>query len=89
MPAEQAVPMIEAFGVSDIFVSGLGEVEDLGGNCYRFVFYSKQHVGGRDEMVVVAKLVAPLEVVPPALIMAAKAIGFTFINVKPRGDLLN
>jgi hypothetical protein len=69
--------MSEPVLVQDIFVSGLGEVEDLGGRCFRFTFFSRQHIGDREELVVVAKLVAPIEAVPPALMMAAKAIGFS------------
>ena len=63
--------------VPDTFVSGLGEVEDLGGGCFRFVFFSIHKTDHGEEMVVVAKLVAPLEAVPPALIMAATAVGFS------------
>lgn len=68
--------MIEAFGVPDTFVSGMGRVENLGGGCYRFTFFARQTIGGKEELVVVAKLVTPLEAVPPALVMAAKAVGY-------------
>jgi hypothetical protein len=64
--------------VLDTFVSGLGEVEDLGGGCFRFTFYAKHRTEtGGEELIVVAKLIAPMEVIPPALIMAAKAIGLS------------
>jgi hypothetical protein len=66
--------------VSDIFVSGLGEVEDIGGGCFRFTFFSKRHIGDDEEWVAVAKLVAPREAVPSALLMAAKAIGFSLVT---------
>lgn len=69
--------LIEPGVVLDIFVSGLGEVEDLGGGCFRFTFYAKHHSEVGEELVVVAKLVAPMEAIPPALFMAAKAIGLT------------
>lgn len=73
----ETVRMIEAVPVMDIFVSGLGEVEDLGGGCYRFTFFARQHCEGVEELVTVAKLIAPMEAVPPALFMAARAIGFS------------
>ena len=63
--------------VLDTFVSGLGMVEDVGGGCYRFTFFAKHHGEAGDELVGVAKLVAPMEAVPPALFMAARAIGFS------------
>ena len=66
--------------VNDIFVTGLGDVEEISSRCYRFTFFARQHVGDHEELIVVAKLVAPLEAVPPALIMAAKAIGFSMVG---------
>lgn len=63
--------------VLDTFVSGLGEVEDLGGGCFRFTFYAKHRDKDGEDMIVVAKLIAPMEAIPPALIMAAKAIGLS------------
>lgn len=68
--------MIEPVPVMDVFVSGLGEVEDLGGGCFRFTFFAKRHGANGEELIAVAKLVAPCEAVPPALIMAAKAVGY-------------
>jgi len=62
--------MLEVFGVPDTFVSGLGEVENLGGGCYRFVFYCRQG----SEMVVAAKLVMPLGAIPEAMCMTARGI---------------
>lgn len=72
--------LIEQAHVPDIFVSGLGEVEDLGGGCYRFIFFAKQTIGGREETVVVAKLVAPAHAVPPAILLAAKSIGLSIVT---------
>lgn len=74
---EQAGRLTDTGRVPDIFVSGLGEVEDLGGGCFRFVFYARHKGDNGEEMVIVAKLVAPMEAVPPAVIMAAKAVGFS------------
>jgi len=69
--------MTDSNFVPDTFVSGLGGVEDVGGGCYRFTFYSMHHGDDGDELTVVSKLVAPMEAVPPALLMAAKAIGLS------------
>ena len=41
----------------------------------RFTFYSRQHVGGADQLVCVAKLVVPTEAVLPALALTAETIG--------------
>jgi hypothetical protein len=70
--------MIEAFCVPDTFISGLGTIEEVGGGCFRFTFFACQTVAGREERIVVAKLIAPLEVVPPAVLMAAKAVGMAY-----------
>jgi hypothetical protein len=63
--------------VPDVFVSGLGAVEDLGGGCFRFTFYARHKDKDGEEMIVVAKLIAPMEAIPPAIIMAGRAIGLS------------
>lgn len=60
--------MLEAFGVPDTFVTGLGSVEDIGGGCWRFTFFSVQ---GHD-LIVAAKLVISGAALPDAIHMAAK-----------------
>lgn len=85
--AEQNYRMIEPVPVMDIFVSGLGEVEDLGGGCFRFTFFAKRHIGDSEELVAVAKLVAPAEAVPPALLLAARAVGFSIVGSLPRREM--
>lgn len=86
--AEQDCRLTDPGVVLDTFVSGLGEVEDVGGGCFRFTFYAKHHGDGGDELVVVAKLVAPMEAVPPALFLAARAIGFSLSGqFAPRRDV--
>ncbi|HEU4986893.1 MAG TPA: hypothetical protein VFT89_07495 [Rhizobiaceae bacterium] len=74
-------PMI----IPDTFVSGLGTVEEIGGGCFRFTFYATQSAltDGEVERVVVARLVAPLNAIPPALILAAKAIGCDMVAKCP------
>ena len=76
----EAVRLLEPMHLPDIFVSGLGEVEDLGGGCFRFIFYAKRTIAGREETVVVAKLVAPANAVPPAILLAAKAVGLSIVT---------
>lgn len=76
--------LIEQYGRPDTYVSGLAEVEDLGDGNFRFVFVARKRVGDREELVVVANLVAPLQAVPPALVKAAKAIGMMVVTEVPR-----
>lgn len=77
---EDAPEMIDSYGVQDTFVSGLGTVEDVGGHCLRFTFHSRQHIGGAEVLVVVAKLVAPKEAVGPAALAALKAVGVSIVK---------
>lgn len=81
MTIEQDAPeMIDSYGVQDIFISGLGTIEEVGGGCLRFTFHSRQHVGGVEVLVVVAKLVAPMEAVGPAALAALKAVGVSIVK---------
>lgn len=73
--------LIEPGHIQDVFVAGLAEVEDLGGGCYRFTFYAHQTIGGHDMRVVVARLIAPASAVPPAIMLAAKAVGLSLIAI--------
>lgn len=63
--------MLETFGVPDTFVTGLGSVEDVGGGCWRFTFFTAQ---GAD-LIVAAKLVICGGALPDAIHMAAKLTG--------------
>jgi hypothetical protein len=72
--------LIELFPVPDTFVSGLAEVEDVGDGCLRFTFFAKQHHGGVEDWLVVAKLVVPAAAVPPALLLAARAVGMPLLR---------
>jgi hypothetical protein len=64
------MPLVEPVAVPDIFVSGLGKIEDIGG-CLRFTFYAYEQTGS--EIVRVVKL--RLCMVPDAVSSAAaKAI---------------
>jgi hypothetical protein len=64
--------LTEVFGVPDVFTSGLGSVEDIGGGNWRFVFYVNQEVAGEIVNLVVAKLVMSIDALPAAIHMAAK-----------------
>jgi hypothetical protein len=59
-------------GAPEIFVSGLGEVEAIGGGCYRFTFVTKSHDGAE----VAVKLIAHTDTVPTAALKAIKAVGY-------------
>lgn len=63
--------MTEVFGVPDTFVSGLGCVEDIGGGCYRFTFFTSQEVQGKREKIVTARIIMSIEALPAAIHMAA------------------
>lgn len=80
-----ATDLVEPFGVPDTFVSGLAEVEDIGGGVMRFVFYAL-HDGERQ---VVAKLVAPTNAVPAAVMMASKAVGWCIARNQVCAALVN
>jgi hypothetical protein len=64
--------MLELFSVPDVFVTGMGKVESIGGGNYRFTFFVSQDVDGDREYVVAAKIVMSIEAVPDAIGMAAK-----------------
>lgn len=64
--------LTEVFGVPDVFVSGLGSVEYIGGGNWRFVFFVNQEVAGDTVNQVVAKLVMSIDAVPAAIYLAAK-----------------
>lgn len=66
----------EIVPVQDTVCSGLGAIERLGGNLYRFWFYVEQtddETGGM-ERIVVTKLVAPASAVPDAVLQTIAAM---------------
>jgi hypothetical protein len=86
--SEETCPLVDSGYVPDTFVSGLGGVEEVGGGCYRFIFFARHQGDDGNERTVVAKLVAPMEAVPPALFLAARAIGFSLSGqFAPRRDV--
>lgn len=80
MMAGEEFRLVEPVPVPDIFVSGLAQVEDIGGGCLRFTFFCRRHAGTGEEVLVAAKLIAPIEAVPPAIMLAARAIGFSLVT---------
>jgi hypothetical protein len=62
------MPLVEPVAVPDIFVSGLGKIEDIGG-CLRFTFYAYEHADGGADLTRVVKL--KLIMAPDAVSAAA------------------
>jgi len=76
--------LVENVPIQDTFISGLGEVEKLGGDCYRFTFYVVHQVGEADpERIVVAKLIAHASCVPDAIMKTVSAIGGKTMRMLP------
>lgn len=65
--------LAEPFAVPDVYVSGLWNIEPIGGGTARFTFYTIKH--GEPELA--ASLIAPLAAIPPAVVMGLKAVGTT------------
>lgn len=65
----------EIVPIQDTVISGLGAIERLGGNMYRFWFYIEQTSDdGEMEKIVVSKLIAPASVIPDAVMKTIAAI---------------
>lgn len=70
--------MIEPVPAPEIFCSGLGGVEDIGGGCLRFYLYVMQRpveAVGPPQRVIVAKVIAPASAVPDAILKMLASIG--------------
>ena len=71
--------LVEPAIISDIYCSGLAEVEDLGDGNYRFTLYSKQKsfqsVEGGSDYVIVARLIMPSLAVLHGVELTVKAMG--------------
>jgi hypothetical protein len=60
-------PMVEPVPISEIFASGLGKIEDIGGGCLRLYFYVLQaplESVGPAERVLVVKVIVPAGALP-------------------------
>jgi hypothetical protein len=68
----------EIIPVPDIFVSELYSIEEVGGGCLRFTFYSYQKStifkDRRREKVIVARIVMPMDAVQRACQVSALAV---------------
>jgi hypothetical protein len=69
--------LIEPIPVQDIFVSGIGAIEKIGGGNLRFYLYVEQQSddGTQSEKILVAKIVAPASAVPDAIMKMVGVIG--------------
>ena len=79
--------LIDPIAVQDIYVSGIGRVEDVGGGCIRITFYAAQKaiLDGTAERVVVARLVGPASAAMDALAMTEAAINGKPMPSFPKG----
>jgi hypothetical protein len=72
--------MIDPHQVQDIFVCGLGDIENVGDGCDRFTLYTCQNIDGAEVHVVVARVVVPQSALPAILYLAARHIGMTLVK---------
>jgi hypothetical protein len=76
--------MNENVVIQDIFCSGLGAIEKLEGNCFRFYLYvSQASDDGGQEKLVVAKFIAPASAVPDAVLQMIAAMGDRAVKMIP------
>jgi hypothetical protein len=80
-------PMTDPHAVADVFASGLGEIEDVGGGCYRFTLFAPQRIGGREQFVVVARVIVPTSALPGILFLAGRSIGLSVVRAGAAGAL--
>jgi hypothetical protein len=71
------LPLVETLAIPDTFVSGLAEMDDLGGGQYRFTWYVLQRspLTGQMERSIVAKFVCSAEAAMSACSFATQLIG--------------
>lgn len=81
----------EIIPIQDVFCSGLGAIEQLDGNMFRFWLYVTQtSEDGTPEKVVVAKLVAPASAVPDSILQLVASISDRTARLIPLvADLMN
>jgi hypothetical protein len=73
-------PMTDPHHVPDVFASGLGEIENMGG-CYRFTLYARQQgTDGAEDAIIAARIVVPHEALPAILFIAARHIGMAIVQ---------
>lgn len=81
----------EIVPIQDTVCSGLGAIERLGGNMYRFWFYVEQTSDeGNMEKIVVTKLVTPASAVPDTVLKTIAAMVGPTVAVMPLvADMMN
>jgi hypothetical protein len=72
----QLPPVKDTHQVPDVFATGIGGIEDVGGGCLRFTLYAQQG----DEFVVVARLIVPADSVPMMMHLSGKSVGLTVVR---------
>jgi hypothetical protein len=67
----------EIVPIQDVFCSGLGAIERIGGDCFRFYLYVSQTTedGEAQEKLIVAKIILPASAVPDAVLQTIAVIG--------------
>lgn len=83
--AVMSIEMIEPVIVPDVFISGIGSFEDLGGGALRFTFFARQQVDGKIHNVVVAKFIITSDALPKAIWTACHAAGVKCFGAVPTG----
>lgn len=71
---KDAPPLVDLGDCRDIFLSGVGKVERLPGNCFRFVCYVEETDEGGPRRTVAAKVIWPADVLPKVIRQALDAL---------------
>lgn len=82
----------EIIPIQDVYVSGLGAIEHVGGGNLRFVLYvNQENDDGQVEKVVVAKFIGPMSSLPEAVMKSVASLGEKLVGLMPMtaGDLLH
>lgn len=77
---QQPLTLVDPHQVPDIFATGLGAIEDVGGGCDRYTLYARQMIDGEETFIIVARVVVPAASLPTILFLAARHIGLTLVR---------
>ena len=79
MGACAATPLVEDFVVEDRFVSGLGDMEEIGSGLYRLTFYTKKKSSydGTVQFNVAVKIIMHIDSIRAMNLMIAQGSGST------------
>jgi len=84
--------LVELASVQDIYVSGLGAIENVGGSNLRFIMYvNEESDDGTIQKVVVARLIAPISALPDTVMSLVAAMNGKLVEliVPALGNSLN